>query len=64
MCGLYSLTIAPEAMRAAFGLAEAVDYPPRAVIRPSEPVFTIRRDRDGLRHAYAPMKCDSKVTNC
>ena len=51
MCGLFALTIAPGALRAAFGLAEAVDCPPRAVIRPSEPVLAIRRDRDGLRHA-------------
>ncbi len=51
MCGLYSLTVAPEAMRAAFGVVEKVDYPPRAVIRPGEPVLVIRREADGARHA-------------
>ena len=49
MCGLYSLTIAPEAMKAAFGYLEAENFPPRPVIRPGEPMAIVRRGRDGLR---------------
>ena len=50
MCGLYSLTIAPEELRAALGYAEDERFPPRPVIRPGEPVAIVRREEDGMRH--------------
>ncbi len=50
MCGLYSLTIAPEALKAALGYVEDEQFAPRPVIRPGEPVAIVRREADGLRH--------------
>ena len=53
MCGLYRLTIAPEAMKAAFSLAEGPELAnccPRALVRPGEPAPIIRREEDGAYH--------------
>ena len=49
MCGLYRLSVTPAAVKAAFGLPEAPDFPPRGIIRPGEPVGVVRRAADGAR---------------
>lgn len=44
MCSRYSLTSPPEAVRAYFGHANAVDFPPRYNIAPTQPVLIVRLD--------------------
>jgi putative SOS response-associated peptidase YedK len=42
MCGRYTLTSAPEAIRALFGYAEQPNFPPRYNIAPTQPVAIVR----------------------
>jgi putative SOS response-associated peptidase YedK len=42
MCGRFALTLPPAAVRAYFGYAEHPNFPPRADIRPTEPVLVMR----------------------
>lgn len=43
MCGRYSITSPPEAMRALFGYAAMPNFPPRYNIAPTQPVALVRR---------------------
>jgi putative SOS response-associated peptidase YedK len=45
MCGRYSITTAPEAMRQLFGYPEQPNFPPRYNIAPTQPVPIVRLDR-------------------
>jgi putative SOS response-associated peptidase YedK len=49
MCGRYSITTAPEAMRQLFGYLEQPNFPPRYNIAPTQPVPIVRLDQ-GQRH--------------
>ena len=42
MCGRYTLTSAPEAIRALFGYAEQPNFPPRYNIAPTQPIAIVR----------------------
>ena len=42
MCGRYTLTSAPEALRALFGYAEQPNFPPRYNIAPTQPIAIVR----------------------
>jgi putative SOS response-associated peptidase YedK len=42
MCGRYTVTSAPEAIRALFGYPEQPDFPPRYNIAPTQPIAIIR----------------------
>jgi putative SOS response-associated peptidase YedK len=42
MCGRYSITTAPEAMRRLFGYPEQPNFPPRYNIAPTQPVPIVR----------------------
>jgi len=44
MCGRYSITTAPEAMRRLFGYLEQPNFPPRYNIAPTQPVPIVRLD--------------------
>jgi putative SOS response-associated peptidase YedK len=49
MCGRYTLTSAPEAIRALFRYAEQPNFPPRYNIAPSQPIGIVRLV-EGERH--------------
>jgi putative SOS response-associated peptidase YedK len=49
MCSRYSLTSAPEAVRAYFGYADTPNFPARYNIAPTQPVAVVARDREGVR---------------
>lgn len=49
MCGRYSLTLPPEAIRQAFAFPEQPNFPPRYNIAPTQPIPVIRLDH-GERH--------------
>ena len=49
MCGRYSITSAPEAIRALFRYEEAPEFPPRYNIAPTQPIPVVRLI-DGKRH--------------
>jgi putative SOS response-associated peptidase YedK len=49
MCGRYSLTTAPEAMRALFGFENLPNLPPRYNIAPTQPVPVVRASETGRR---------------
>jgi putative SOS response-associated peptidase YedK len=49
MCGRYSLTTAPEAMRALFGFENLPNLPPRYNIAPTQPVAAVRLNDAGAR---------------
>jgi putative SOS response-associated peptidase YedK len=49
MCGRYSITTAPEAMRQLFGYPEQPNFPRRYNIAPTQPVPIVRLDQ-GKRH--------------
>ena len=55
MCGRYSLTSPPEAVRQLFGYEERPNFPPRYNIAPTQPILIVRSERaaaDGWkRHA-------------
>ena len=42
MCGRYTLTSAPEALRALFGYAGQPNFPPRYNIAPTQPIAIVR----------------------
>jgi putative SOS response-associated peptidase YedK len=42
MCGRYTLTSAPEVIRALFGYAEQPNFPPRFNIAPTQPIAIVR----------------------
>lgn len=52
MCSRYSLTSPPEAVRAYFGTKNALDFPPRYNIAPTQPVVIVRRDHAGDREQH------------
>ncbi|RTL82385.1 MAG: SOS response-associated peptidase [Hyphomicrobiales bacterium] len=45
MCGRYSLTSAPEAIRQLFGYAETPNFPPRYNIAPTQPIAVVTTER-------------------
>jgi putative SOS response-associated peptidase YedK len=47
MCGRFSITTPPEAMRGLFGYLDEPDFPPRYNIAPSQPVPLVIREQDG-----------------
>ncbi|HSP49628.1 MAG TPA: SOS response-associated peptidase [Pseudolabrys sp.] len=49
MCGRYTLTSAPEALRALFRYAEQPNFPPRYNVAPTQPIAIVRLV-DGKRH--------------
>lgn len=49
MCSRYSLTSPPEAVRSYFGTANALVFPPRFNIAPTQPVTIVRLDAKGER---------------
>ncbi|GAB5471735.1 MAG: SOS response-associated peptidase [Rhodospirillales bacterium] len=53
MCGRYSITTAPEALRALFAFEERPNLAPRFNVAPTQSVPVVRRDRDGGRHLAA-----------
>jgi putative SOS response-associated peptidase YedK len=42
MCGRYTVTSAPEAIRALFGYAEQPNFPPRYNVAPTQPIAIVR----------------------
>ncbi len=49
MCGRYTITSAPEAIRALFWYADQPNLPPRYNIAPTQPIAIVRR-QEGERH--------------
>lgn len=49
MCGRFSITMRPEAMRAFFGFIDEPDFPPRYNIAPSQPVPIVVREQGRRR---------------
>lgn len=49
MCGRFSITSPPEAMRALFGYLDEPDFPPRYNIAPSQPVPIVIREQGKRR---------------
>lgn len=49
MCGRYSLTTPPDAMRTLFGFENLPNLPPRYNIAPTQPVAAVRIAADGVR---------------
>jgi putative SOS response-associated peptidase YedK len=49
MCGRYTVTASPEALRTHFGYEEQPDFPPRYNIAPAQPIGIVRLV-DGKRH--------------
>ena len=47
MCGRFSITTPPEAMRSLFGYVDEPAFPPRYNIAPSQPVPIVIREQDG-----------------
>jgi putative SOS response-associated peptidase YedK len=47
MCGRFSITMPPDAMRGLFGYLDEPDFPPRYNIAPSQPVPIVVREQDG-----------------
>ncbi len=45
MCGRYSLTSPPEAVRQLFGYEERPNFPPRYNIAPTQPILIVRSER-------------------
>ena len=50
MCGRYAVTLPPEAMRDLFKTANAIDFPPRHNIAPTQPIVAIMEEQ-GMRVA-------------
>jgi putative SOS response-associated peptidase YedK len=46
MCGRYTVTASPEALRAFFRYAEQPNFPPRYNIAPTQPIPIVRLTRD------------------
>jgi len=53
MCGRYSITTAPEALRDLFAFDERPNLAPRYNVAPTQDVPAVRRDVDGRRHLAA-----------
>lgn len=51
MCGRFALTLPPEAVRAYFGYRDQPNFPPRADIRPTQPVAILRLEQGERRFA-------------
>jgi putative SOS response-associated peptidase YedK len=51
MCGRYSITTAPEAMRALFRYRDQPNFPPRYNVAPTQPVPIVRVDEGERRFA-------------
>lgn len=51
MCGRFALTLPPEAVRAYFGYRDQPNFPPRADIRPTQPVAVMRLEQGERRFA-------------
>ena len=49
MCGRYTVTSSPEALRALFGYPEQPNFPPRFNVAPTQPIAIVRLV-DGKRH--------------
>jgi putative SOS response-associated peptidase YedK len=49
MCGRFTITSAPEALRQLFGYAEQPNFPPRFNIAPTQPIPVVIVD-NGIRH--------------
>ncbi|WP_018698006.1 SOS response-associated peptidase [Amorphus coralli] len=49
MCGRYTLTAPPEAVKTFFGAEAAHEAPPRHDIRPTQPILIAREERPGVR---------------
>ncbi|MEQ8653965.1 MAG: SOS response-associated peptidase [Kiloniellales bacterium] len=49
MCGRYSITTAPEALRALFAFEEQPNLAPRFNVAPTQSVPVVRRDQEGRR---------------
>ena len=49
MCGRYTLTMTPEALKRLFRYVETPNFPPRHNIAPTQPIAIVRLDR-GERH--------------
>ncbi len=49
MCGRFTLTATPDAVRRAFGLDETPDLEPRFNVAPGQDVATVAEDREGRR---------------
>lgn len=49
MCGRFALTLPPEAARRYFGYVEQPNFPPRADVRPTQPVPVVTLS-EGARH--------------
>ena len=50
MCGRYSITTAPEALRRLFAFEELPNLAPRFNVAPTEAVPAVRRNAEGRRH--------------
>ncbi len=55
MCGRYSITSAPEAIRALFRYEEQPDFPPRYNVGPAQPIPVVRLS-EGKRYFALPAK--------
>ena len=42
MCGRYTVTSTPEAIRALFGYSEQPNFPPRYNVAPTQPIAIVR----------------------
>lgn len=51
MCGRYTITQPPEAIRGHFEYGEQPNFPPRYNIAPTQPVPIVRQERDGRHFA-------------
>jgi putative SOS response-associated peptidase YedK len=51
MCGRYSITSAPEAIRALFRYEEAPEFPPRYNVAPTQPIPVVRLNEGKRRFA-------------
>ena len=51
MCGRYSITTGPEAIRQLFGYPEQPNFPPRYNIAPSQPIAVVRHGEGGRHFA-------------
>ncbi len=51
MCGRFLLKAAPEELQALFGYLDAVDFPPRYNIAPTQPIAIVRMENGARRFA-------------
>ena len=55
MCGRFSITTAPEAMRAIFNYENMPNLEPRYNVAPTQPIITIRLD-EGHARSLVPVR--------